>query len=114
MAEEEGMTMLKKIMSRSIRFKFLSITFIILIVCTVAGSALIALSERAMLKRSLLDKGQSLGSYIAKLSRDPLIMKDSIQLDSIVDELNKDEEDVYTVIKDSSGNLLTSRSSSIN
>ena len=106
--------MLKKIMGRSIRFKFLSITFAIICVCTVIGSALIALSERAMLKRSLFDKGQSLGSYIAKLSKEPLIMKDSIQLDSIVNELIKDEEVVYTVVKDGGGNLLSSRFASLN
>ncbi|HLE41365.1 MAG TPA: methyl-accepting chemotaxis protein, partial [Nitrospirota bacterium] len=106
--------MLKKLMGGSIRFKFLSIIAVILIVCTVAGSALIALSERSMLKHSLMDKGQSLGSYIAKLSKDPLITKNSIQLDSIVNELNKDEEVVYTVIKDAGGNLLTSRYASLN
>ncbi len=106
--------MFKKMTQRSIRYKFLSIISMILIICTVAGSALIALSERAMLKRSLMDKGQSLGSYIAKLSKDPLIMKDGIQLDSTVNELNKDEEVVYTVIKDAGGNILTSRFASLN
>ena len=106
--------MVKKLMGGSIRFKFLSIIAVILLVCTVAGSALIALSQRAMLKHSLLDKGQSLGSYIAKLSKEPLIMKDSIQLDSIVNELNKDEEVVYTAVKDGNGNLLSSRFASLN
>ncbi len=106
--------MFKKMARGSIRFKFLRIISAILTVCTIAGSALIGLSERAMLKRSLFDKGQSLGSYIAKLSKDPLISKDSIQLDSTVNELNKDEEVVYTVIKDSGGNILTSRFASLN
>ena len=106
--------MFEKTAKRSIRFKFLSIISVILVVCTVAGSALIALSERAMLKRSLMDKGQSLGSYIAMLSREPMLMNDFIQLDAIVNALNKDEEVAYTVIQDAGGNFLTSRFAGIN
>jgi PAS domain S-box-containing protein len=58
--------------------------------------------------------GQRFASYIAKLSKDPLIMKDSIQLDAIVDDANKDENIAYTIIRDEQGAPLTTQYASIN
>ncbi len=67
----------------SIRYKFVRDISIILFISTCVLSTVIAINEGMMLKRSLMTKGRSFASYIAKLSQDPLIMKDSIQLDSI-------------------------------
>jgi len=100
--------------SESIQYKFLGVMFAIMIIAAVGGSVLIAQNERGMLKQSLLDKGQSLASYIAKLSRDQLIMKDYIQLDAIVKEVNKDPEVAYAVVIDVDGRILTSLAASIN
>ncbi len=98
----------------SIRYKFLKDISAILLISTFVLTSVIALNERRMLKHSLMTKGQSLASYIAKLSIDPLIMKDSIQLDSIVNEANKDEDIIYAIIRDARGNLVTSQYASIN
>jgi methyl-accepting chemotaxis protein len=106
--------MIRKLVGKNIGFKFLSVISVILLITTIGSSALIARNEKVLLRHSLEKKGSSLVSYIAKLSKDPLIMKDSIQLDSIVHELNKDEEVVYTLIRDAAGNILTSRFSSLN
>ena len=76
----------------SIRFRFLVVIAMILSVSTIVLSTVIAINERKMLKHSLMTKGSSFISYIAKLSLDPLVMKDSIQLDSLVNEANKDED----------------------
>jgi methyl-accepting chemotaxis protein len=67
-----------------------------------------------MLKQSLFDKGQSLGSYLAKLSKDPLIMKDYIQLDAIVKDITKDPEVAYATVQDTDGKVLTSLYASVN
>jgi len=61
-----------------------------------------------------MTKGNSFASYIAKLSQDPLIMKDSVQLDSIVNEANKDEDILYAVVHDVQGTPVTSQYASIN
>jgi PAS domain S-box-containing protein len=98
---------------QGIRFRFLGLISGILIISTIVTSTIIAINERDMLKHSLITKGQGLASYIAKLSKDPLIIKDGIQLDAIVNEANKDEEVVYTVIHDTSGNIVTSQFASI-
>ena len=98
----------------SIVFKFLLVTFGILLVSSMAASFLIARFEGEMLRQSLLDKGSGLASYMSKLGREPLIMKESLQLDNIVKEVNKDQEVVYAVIKDPQGAILTSRFASMN
>ncbi len=108
------MFIFKKKFTESIQFKFLSVMFVIVIVTAFAASAFIAQNERKMLRQSLLDKGQSLGSYIAKLSKDPLIMKDYIRLDAIVKDITKDPEVAYATVQDAGGKMLTSLYSSIN
>jgi PAS domain S-box-containing protein len=99
---------------RGIRFKFLRDLFAILIAGTCVLSLILAVTEGNMLRQSLNAKGLSFASYIAKLSLDPLIMKDNLQLDAIVNEANKDAEILYAVIRDEQGNLVTSQYSSIN
>jgi methyl-accepting chemotaxis protein len=105
--------MLHKI-RESIQYQFLAVIFTILCVTATAAVVMIARNERAMLRESLFDKGQSLGTYIAKLAKEPIIMKDFIQLDTIVKELNKDQEVAYAVIQDDQGRPLTTLSASIN
>ncbi len=106
--------MFTKKFNESIQYKFLGVMFAIMIVAAAGGSVLIARNERGMLKQSLLDKGQSLASYISKLSRDQLIMKDYIQLDAIVKEVNKDPEVAYAIVTDVDERILTSLAASIN
>ena len=98
----------------SIRFKFFRIIGIVLLVSTVAGTAFIALKERQTLRRFLSDKGHSLSTYIANISRDPILLKDSMQLDAIVSEVNKDQDVLFTVILDNEGTMLTTPMASFN
>ena len=106
--------MLTDNVKKSIRYKFLKDISIILMLSTCALSAIIALNEWWTLRDALMTKGHSFASYIANLSKDPLIMKDSIQLDSLVKEINKDEDILYCLIEDAQGNLMTSQYASIN
>jgi uncharacterized membrane protein affecting hemolysin expression len=104
---EGNIDMFKEKFNKSIRFKFLSIISVILFVSTLVLSLVVAINAGRVLKNSLMTTGQSFASYIAKLSRDPLIMKDSIQLDAIVNDANKDENIAYTIIRDEQGAPLT-------
>jgi PAS domain S-box-containing protein len=106
--------MFKKELSGSIRYKFLKDISLILLISTVVLTTVIALNEKRMLESSLTAKGRSFASYIAKLSIDPLVMRDNIQLDSIVHEANIDADIVYTIIKNAQGNVITSQFASIN
>lgn len=106
--------MLKKEFKQSIQSKFLGDIFLILFLGTVVLSTVIALNERKMLRHALITKGQNFAFYIAKLSQDPMIMKDNILLDSYVNEANKAEDIIYTIIQDAQGNIITSQYASIN
>jgi PAS domain S-box-containing protein len=111
---EGNIDMFKEKFNKSIRFKFLSIISVILVVSTLVLSLVVAINEERMLKNSLMTTGRSFASYIAKLCRDPLIMKDSIQLDAVVDDANKDENIAYAVIRDEQGTPVTSQYASMN
>jgi methyl-accepting chemotaxis protein len=108
------LTKVRKKFSESIQYKFLFLMFLLMFITAIAAGVLIANNERRMLKQSLLDKGQSLGSYMAKLSKDQLIMKDYIQLDAIVKEVNKDAEVAYAVVYDENNRVVTSVYASLN
>jgi PAS domain S-box-containing protein len=103
----------KKILS-SLQGKFLAVISSIILCSTIVSSIVIAVYEKKLLHDSLVSRGQSFASYMAKLVKDPLVMKDSIQLDAIVSDANKDEDIVYAVIRDSQGEYLTSQYASIN
>jgi PAS domain S-box-containing protein len=106
--------MFKENFKNSLQFRFLSIMFGILFLGTLLTSLAIAINEGIGHKAALISEGRSFASYIAQLSRDPLIMKNSIQLDAIVNEANKDEDIAYTIIRDEQGTPLTSQFASIN
>ncbi len=91
----------------SILAKLLMIVVGILVFSTIMGTLLIVLNERTTLNRFLLDKGHSLGTYIANISKDPILLKDNMQLDAIVGEVTKDEDVVYAIIQDKDQIFLT-------
>ncbi len=106
--------MFKENFKNSLRFRFLSIMFAILFLGTFVTSLAIAINEGIGHKDALLNEGRSFASYIAQLSRDPLVMKNSIQLDAIVNNANNNEDIAYTIIRDERGKPLTSQFASIN
>jgi signal transduction histidine kinase len=106
--------MFDKRVKDSISCRFLALISGILLVSTAVISILTGINERKMLKRTLTSKGQGLASYMAKLSQDPLIMKDYVQLDAIVSEANKDEDIMYAIIQDAQGRVFTSQFASVN
>ena len=106
--------MFKRRFQESIQFKFLSIMFIFMFLAALVGSTFIALNERKLLKQSLLEKGRSLGTYMAKISKEQLILQDYIYLDSIVQEVNMDQEVAYAYVQDAEETILTSSAAGIN
>ncbi len=100
--------------SKSLRFKFLIIMSVILLGGMLLTSLILAITERSVPKDSLTTTGQNLASFIAKLSREPLIAKDSIQMDAIVNDANKYENVAYAIIRDAQGLALTTPLASIN
>jgi PAS domain S-box-containing protein len=106
--------MFREQFKNSLRFRFLSIMFGILFLGTLVTSLAIAINEGIGYKAALMTEGRSFASYIAQLCRDPLITKNSIQLDTIVNDANKDKDIAYTIIRNEHGTPLTSQFASIN
>jgi len=108
------LTALRRKIGKSIQYKLMSVMLLILAITTLAASAIIAMNERAQMKQSLLGKGQSLGAYIAKLSREPLLSRDYVQLDAIVKEVNSDQEVAYAIVLDKDDKPRTTTYASLN
>ena len=106
--------MLKYKLDQSIRFRFLIIMSCIFFAGTVIISLVVASNEGIVLMNSLTSTGETLVSYITKISSDPLIMKKSIQLDEIVMDAVRGDNIAYAVIYDEQGAPVTSPFSSIN
>jgi methyl-accepting chemotaxis protein len=106
--------MIKTLFGKSIGYKFLGVISVVLLISAIVTSVLLARHESELLRRSLEDKGNSLIAYVAKLSTDPMTMNDLYQLDSIVNEVNRNEDVLYTVIRNASGTIMTSPVSSMN
>ncbi|MEI6259964.1 MAG: PAS domain S-box protein, partial [Deltaproteobacteria bacterium] len=106
--------MLKIKFNQSIRFKFLFLMSFILFAGSLLISLIIATSEDRVLMDSLMSTGQSLASYMAKISSDPLIMKDSIQLDEIVMGATRGDNIAYAIVYDEQDAPITSQYASVN
>jgi methyl-accepting chemotaxis protein len=98
-----------------IRVRFTVVVVTILAVSSIAGSVLLATRETASLRASLVEKGQTLGAYVAKLSWEPLLTGEGTQLDGIVADAIKASSDVvWAVVTDANGAVLTSPEVSLN
>ncbi len=98
-----------------IRMRFTAVVVAILVVASIGGSVLLSSRESGMLRGSLLEKGRTLGAYVAKLSWEPLLTGEGTQLDGIVADAIKASADVvWAVVTDESGTALTSPEVSLN
>ncbi|MBT0664004.1 PAS domain-containing protein [Geobacter pelophilus] len=99
---------------KSIKFRFFSTIALVLLAGTLALSAIIAVNEGVNQQSVLTQKGKGIAQYVSKLCLDALIMGNTVQIDSIVNEARYDEEILYIIIRDNSGKILTSQFASIN
>lgn len=106
--------MFRNKLNQSIRFKFLVVISVILFAGSVLTSLVIAKNEGLVLKDSLMKTGQTLASYIAVISRDPMLMNDSIKLDEIVMGAIREGNIDYAVIYSEQGVPITSLYASVN
>lgn len=98
----------------SITYRFFIAMATVLFCGTLLLIAAFAINEWYVQHDNLVKKGRGLTQYIAKISQEPLIMKDAIQLDSIVNDVKNDEEILYTVVFNDIGEPITSQFASIN
>ncbi len=98
-----------------IRMRFTAVVVSILVLASIGGSVLLSSRESGTLRASLLEKGKTLGAYVAKLSWEPILTGEGTQLDGIVNDAIKASADVvWAVVTDESGLALTSPEVSVN
>jgi len=104
-----------KLFASSIRVRFMLIMVAILTVASVIATTLIARRQAAGLEQALVDRGESLGAFVAKLSWEPLLTNETTQLDGVVADVTKAEVDIaWAVVFDANGVPMTSPSVSVN
>ncbi|MBF0532056.1 MAG: HAMP domain-containing protein [Candidatus Omnitrophica bacterium] len=99
---------------QGLRLKFLVIVFISLGVSGLISVGLIIPNELRSMGQILTNHGKNIGRYIADLCADPILNKDYLQLDNIVNKITNDPNVVYTVIYDDRHRLITNMFASIN
>src|SRR5215510_4721551 len=105
----------RKLSGSSIRVRFMLIMVAILAVASAAATVLIARRQAASLEQALVERGESLGAFVAKLSWEPLLTNETTQLDGVVADVTKSEGDVaWAVVFDPHGTPMTSPSVSLN
>ncbi len=105
--------MLDMIFRNSLVSRFFRIIALTLMIGTILLSVVIYYNEFQGAKRSLRENGRSLAVFIAKLGMDALVEKDSVALDSIVNDA-QNEEIVYILVSDVHDKIMTSRFASLN
>ncbi len=99
---------------KSISMKFLGIVAAVCMVGILGSSISITRKTGDVLRQSLITKGKSLVSCTASMAGKPLMAQDASALDAVVSEMRNDEEVVFSVVSDQSGNILTSAGASLN
>jgi methyl-accepting chemotaxis protein len=98
-----------------IRAKFTLIVAAILAASSTLGSAILSIRQRETLRASLQEEVESLSSYVAKLSWEPILTGETAELDGIVADARKAGADVaWVVISNAEGAVLTSPGESLN
>src|SRR6187401_558089 len=106
---------IRKLSGAGIRVRFMLLMVAILAASSVIATVLLARRQASALEAALVDRGHSLGAFIAKLSWEPLLTNETTQLDGVVADVTKSEEDVvWAVVLDTNGTAMTSPAVSVN
>src|SRR6187401_3286393 len=106
---------IRKLSGAGIRVRFMLLMVAILAASSVIATVLLARRQASALEAALVDRGHSLGAFIAKLSWEPLLTNETTELDGVVADVTKSEDDVaWAVVFDPNGMPMTSPDVSIN
>jgi len=100
----------------STRLSFKINALVILAVLVLCGlwTALVVGRESRILQADLEREGRSLGIFLGLSAVDPLLYKDPLKLDALVEDAKKVEGELYAFVTDKAGKPLTSVAGSFN
>lgn len=93
-------------MTRSLKTKFILATMVALIVVLGTGMLFLFFSFRNTQMNFLKEKVKSVTHFVGRSSIDPILYKDILKIDAIIEDMIKDSDIVYALVYDNSGNLL--------
>ena len=102
-----------KAFKESISLKFLAIVAGVCIVGILGSSIAITSKTKAVLRESLVSKGQGFAAFLGEAAREPLRANDRTKLDAMVRGTGRDREVMFAAILDRSGVFVTSADASI-
>lgn len=91
----------------SLGAKFITLAVIIELLALGISGYLTIKTEQDLLMKNLLTKGQSLGRFTALISIEAVLAYDFVVLDTIVEEITKDNDVAYAIIENATGDPLT-------
>jgi methyl-accepting chemotaxis protein len=102
-----------KMLRESISLKFLAIVAGVCVVGILGSSIAITSKTKAVLRESLISKGEGFVAILGSAAREPLGSNDTAKCDAIVRGTTGDREVLFAAIQDRGGAFVTSADSSI-
>ncbi|MEK6743068.1 MAG: methyl-accepting chemotaxis protein [Nitrospirota bacterium] len=102
-----------KTLRESISLKFLAIVAGVCVVGILGSSIAITSRTKAVLRESLVSKGQGFAAFLGGAAREPLRANDRAKLDAIVRGTAGDREVLFAAVQDQGGTFATSADASI-
>ena len=102
-----------KMLRESISLKFLAIVAGVCVVGILGSSIAITSKTKAVLRESLISKGEGFVAIMGSAARDPLRSSDTAKCDAIVRGTAGDREVLFAAIRDQGGAFVTSADASI-
>jgi methyl-accepting chemotaxis protein len=103
---------LKEKLQGSMGLKFVLAVTLVIAVLMVAGTLFVARMLQESQYRTLEIRGRELGLFLGKTVVDPLLFKDSMQIDGLVSEAARAQDVIYTFVTDASGEIVSSAEAS--
>jgi len=97
----------------SISLKMLAIVAGVCVVGILGSSVAITLKTKAVLRESLVSKGQGFASFLGEAAREPLRVNDRAKLDAMVRAIAKDREVLIAAVQDKGGAFVTTADAGI-
>lgn len=99
--------------TRSLKTKFIIAIMIALIFVLGTGMFILFLSFRNAQLSLLNEKIKGISHFVGRSSTDPILYKDILKIDAIIEDTVKDGDIVYALIYDEKGNLLNTANTGI-
>lgn len=105
---------LREKIRESMALKLVAATTVVIAILMLIGTAFVASMLMEGQYRILELRSRELGVFLGRAVSDPILFKDVMTIDSLVSEVVKSQDVLYTVVTDASGKIMSTRHGSFN